>query len=67
MARKVRASSARLDKLKLIPQNSDVGYALACQPGLGLRATKGDEAQPAEFLNRAAPFTRFNRVGPSES
>jgi hypothetical protein len=60
MARRARASSARLDKLKLIPQNRrpfgcGVSFNLPAgrQPGRGLRATKDDEAQPAMFFNRA--------------
>jgi hypothetical protein len=47
------ASLARLDKLKLIPRGACFSLPAGRQPGLGLRATPGDEAQPAMFFNRA--------------
>jgi len=68
MARRARASGARLYKLKLIPQKRRTFWRGACfslpagrQPGLSSRATKGDEARPAMFFNRAdtAEFCAF--------
>jgi hypothetical protein len=50
------ASLARLDKLKLIPRGACFSLPAGRQPGLGPRATKGDEARPAMFFNRAVPF-----------
>jgi hypothetical protein len=47
------ASLARLDKLKLIPRGACFSLPAGRQPGLGPRATKGDEARPAMFFNRA--------------
>ena len=61
MAQSAGASSERLDKLKLIPQErrtfwrgvsfSLPGRAIARR---GLGATKGDEAQPSMFFNRVS-------------
>ena len=59
MARMARASSARLDKLKAYPTETRDFPALGKlslaqagrQTGLALRASNGDEAQPAMFFN----------------
>jgi hypothetical protein len=47
---------ARLDKLKLVPRGACFSLPSGRQPGLPLRATKGDEARPALFFNRAVLF-----------
>ena len=57
MALRAWASLARLDKLKLIPRGACFSLPAGRQPGLGPRATKGDEARPAMFFNRAARDT----------
>ena len=53
LALRAWASLARLDKLKLIPRGVCFSLPAGRQPGLGPRATKGDEARPAMFFNRA--------------
>jgi len=60
-ARTARASFARLDKLKLIPRGACFSLPAGRQPGLCLRATKGDEARLAMFFNRAVPFGKEAR------
>jgi hypothetical protein len=64
MALRVWASLARLDKLKLIPRGACFSLLAGRQPSLGPRATKGDEARPAMFFDRAerAPMVRFLAV-----
>ena len=56
MALRAWASLARLDELKLIPRGACFSLPAGRQPGLGPRATKGDEARPAMFFNRAVLF-----------
>jgi hypothetical protein len=56
MALRAWASLARLDKLKLIPRGACFSLPAGRQPGLGPRATKGDEARPAMFFNRVAAW-----------
>jgi hypothetical protein len=61
MALRAWASLARLDKLKLIPRGACFSLPAGRQPGLGPRATKGDEAPPAMFFNRAVLFGKEAR------
>jgi hypothetical protein len=63
MALRAWASLARLDKLKLIPRGECFSLPAGRQPGLGPRATKGDEARPAMFFNRAV----YNWAGNSKA
>ena len=58
MALRVRASLARLDKLKLIPRGACFSLPAGRKPGQSLRVTKGDEARPAMFFNRVVPDPR---------
>jgi hypothetical protein len=53
MALRAWASFTRLDKLTLIPRGACSSLPAGRQPGLSLRATKGDEARPAIFFHRA--------------
>jgi hypothetical protein len=62
MALRAWASLARLDKLKLIPRGACFSLPAGRQPGLGPRATKGDEARPAMFFNRAVLFADSART-----
>jgi len=53
MAVRAWASLARLDKVKLIPRGACFSLPAGRRPGQSLRVTKGDEARPMLFFNRA--------------
>jgi hypothetical protein len=65
MALRPWASFTRLDKLKIIPRGACVSLPAGRQPGLALRATKGEGAQPAMFSNRVVSYFFAAGSGPN--